>query len=230
MKRLFFIPLLSILLFLPSCDTLKQLASEPTLAEISQGLKQALEFGINEGAQKLSQVDGYFRSQYKILLPAEARKVTDKLKFIPGFQEVENVIVEKLNRAAEDAAKSAAPIFVDAITSMTFDDALNILMGNNDAATQYLKLKTYNPLYDSFHPVILTSLDKFNALQYWADAVNAYNKIPLVDKINPNLDQYVTDKALEGLFSMVANKELLIRTDISSRTTDLLRRVFAKQD
>jgi Protein of unknown function (DUF4197) len=219
-------------LSLPSCDTLQQLAGslEPTSAEIGQGLKQALEIGISEGAALLAQKDGYFKSEYKILLPAEARKVTDKLKFIPGFSDVENIILEKLNRAAEDAANSAKPIFVSAIKEMTFDDALQILMGPQNAATQYLDQKTHVPLYNEFHPVVVTSLNKFNAIQYWADAVNAYNKIPLVEKVNPSLDQYVTEAALDGLFGMVAKKELQIRTDINSRTTDLLKKVFAKQD
>jgi len=230
MKTFVLISLLSLLIALPSCDTLKQLTSEPTMAEIAQGLKEALQLGISEGAQKLAMRDGYFKSEYKILLPPEARVVTDKLKIIPGFKDVENIVLEKLNRAAEDAANSATPIFVNAIKEMTFDDALNILMGRQDAATQYLHLKTYDPLYNEFHPVIVTSLNKFNAIQYWADAVNAYNKIPFVEKVNPNLDEYVTDKALEGLFGMVAKKELQIRTDISSRTTELLKKVFAKQD
>src|SRR4029077_8524462 len=109
-------------------------------------------------------------SPYKILLPEEARRVTDKLKIIPGFSDLENVIVEKLNRAAEDAAKSAAPIFVNAINEMTFDDALGILMEPQNAATQYLRTKTYTPLYQEFQPVIITSLNKFNAIEYWADA------------------------------------------------------------
>lgn len=219
-------------LCMTSCDTLQQLSGglQPTTAEIGQGLKQALEFGISEGATLLAQRDGYFRSEYKIFLPAEARKVTDKLKFIPGFSDVENVILEKLNRAAEDAATSAKPIFVNAIKAMTFDDALTILMGPKDAATQYLDFRTHDPLYNEFHPVIVNSLNKFNAIDYWADAVNAYNKIPLVEKVNPSLDQYVTEAALDGLFGMVAKKELQIRTDISSRTTELLKKVFAKQD
>ncbi len=221
---------ISLALLLPSCDTLKLSLGEPTSAEIANGLKQALELGINEGATLLSTRDGYFKSPYKILLPEEARRVTDKLKIIPGFSDLENVIVEKLNRAAEDAAKSAAPIFVNAISEMTFDDALGILMGPQNAATQYLHTKTYTPLYQEFQPVIVTSLNKFNAIEYWADAVNAYNKIPLVEKVNPKLDEYVTDKALEGLFGMVAQKELVIRTDITSRTTDILKKVFAKQD
>ena len=219
---------------LPSCDTLQQAANdylnEPTITEIGLGLKQALEFGISEGSKVLSARDGYYKSLYKIYLPEEARIVTERLKVIPGFSNIEDVILEKLNRAAEDAAKSAAPIFVDAIRQMTFDDAVNILMGPDDAATQYLNAKTFDPLYQEFKPVIVTSLNKFNAIEYWADAVNAYNKIPFVSKVNPNLDEYVTEKALEGLFAMVAKKELGIRNDVSQRTTDLLKKVFRKQD
>lgn len=234
MKKYFVAVTLALSLSLPSCDTLRQAAdgylSEPTLAEISMGLKQALEFGISEGASVLSKRDGYFKSIYKIYLPEEARIVTERLKVIPGFTNLEDIILEKLNRAAEDAAKSAAPIFLDAIRQMTFEDAMNILMGPDDAATQYLNAKTFTPLYQEFQPVIVTSLNKFNAIEYWADAVNAYNKIPFVDRVNPNLDEYVTEKALEGLFAMVAKKELGIRNDLTQRTTDLLKKVFAKQD
>ena len=221
---------------LTSCDTLKQVAGdvlgeeELTPAEIALGLKQALEFGISDGADKLSQVDGYFKSPYKILLPQEAMKVTEKLKIIPGFDKVEDIILEKINRGAEDAAKSAKPIFVEAITNMTFDDALNILMGPPDAATQYLNKSTYTALYAEFKPVITESLNKFNAIEYWEDAVNTYNKIPLVDEVNPRLDDYVTIQALQGLFTMVQKKEGRIRADVSERTTDLLKKVFAKQD
>lgn len=215
----------------PGCDTLQQLSGNTlTVEEIGRGLKEALEIGVGEGAVALSQIDGYFKSPYKILLPPDARKVTDKLKFVPGFTQVEEIILEKINRGAEDAAKSAKPIFVDAIRKMTFQDAAGILMGEKNAATMYLRGATYDPLYSEFHPVIVNSLNKFNAIQYWADAVNAYNKIPLVEKVNPNLDQYVTQKALDGMFGMVEQKERSIRADISQRTTDLLKKVFAKQD
>ncbi|HQU58114.1 MAG TPA: DUF4197 domain-containing protein, partial [Saprospiraceae bacterium] len=163
-------------------------------------------------------------------LPPEARKVTDKLKNVPGFSSLEADILEKINRGAEDAAKKAKPIFVDAIRQMTFSDAMDILMGADNAATQYLNRTTNSKLYQEFNPVIIESLDKFNARKYWADAVNAYNKIPFVDKANPDLDDYVTNEALKGLFSMVEKKELQIRTDVSARTTDLLKKVFAKQD
>lgn len=235
MKRIVLLSALT--LVFSSCDVLQEIVdtslSQPaalTSGEIASGLKQALEFGITEGATKLSQQDGYFKSAYKILLPPEARKVTEKLKSIPGFTNVENIILEKINRGAEDAAKKAAPIFKNAITSMTFNDALGILMGNQNAATRYLQNATTNQLYAEFNPVIAESLDKFSARKYWADAVNAYNKIPLVEKANPDLDDYVTKQALTGLFSMVEKKEIEIRSNIASRTTDLLKKVFAKQD
>ena len=234
-KRLF---LLALVIQLTACDpaALQQAmgsvlgSGELTTAEISSGLKQALEIGITEGAQKLSQTDGYFKSPYKIFLPPEARKVTDKLQNVPGFTNLENIVLEKINRGAEDAAKKAAPIFKNAITKMTFADALDILMGDKNAATTYLHKATFDQLYQEFNPVIVNSLDKFDARDIWADAVNAYNKLPLSDKADPDLDDYVTKQALAGLFNMVENKELDIRTNISSRTTDLLKKVFAKQD
>ncbi|MEM1325079.1 MAG: DUF4197 domain-containing protein [Bacteroidota bacterium] len=234
---------LLILLLLPmlvSCDpaalqraleTASDLAGQPlTQEQIGQGLKQALEIGISEGAAKLSETDGYYKSAYKILLPEEVRKVTSRLQNIPGFTNVEEILLEKINRGAEDAAKRAKPIFVDAITGMSFQDATQILMGDKDAATQYLNRATYNSLYNEFNPVIINSLDKFNARQYWRDIVERYNKIPLVDDVNPSLDDYVTTQALTGLFSMVERKELDIRENVAARTTELLRKVFARQD
>ena len=238
MKQHSFFALFLLLFTLQACDpamwdqVLKDSGLEGGLTkeEVAKGLKQALEIGITEGAQKLSQTDGYYKSAYKILLPPEARKVTDKLHGVPGFTNLEEVILEKINRGAEDAAKKAAPIFKDAILSMSFSDAWGILKGGDNAATQYLRQATYNRLYQEFNPVIVQSLDKFNARTYWADAVNAYNKIPLVEKANPDLDDYVTKQALEGLFAMVALKEKDIRHNLAARTTDLLRKVFAAQD
>ena len=205
-------------------------AGELTSAEIGSGLKQALEIGIGKGAGLLSKKDGYFKSAYKIGLPPEAQKVADKLRNVPGFANVENTILEKINRGAEDAAKRAKPIFVNAIRAMTFKDAMNILMGEKNAATTYLNRNTHSKLYAEFNPVIIKSLDKFKARQYWKDAVNAYNKIPFVQKANPDLDDYVTTEALKGLFSMVEKEEKNIRTNVSARSTDLLKKVFAKQD
>lgn len=198
--------------------------------DIGNGLKQALELGVGEGATSLSKVNGFLNSPYKILLPAEVRQVTDKLKNIPGFNLVEDKMVNLLNAAAEDAAKSAKPIFVNAIKQMTFADATNILMGNRNAATTYLQSKTTNPLYSAFSPKVGASLDKVNATDYWAKAMNAYNKIPFVKQVNPDLKDYVTKQALKGMFGMVEKKESDIRTNVSSRTTDLLKKVFAKQD
>jgi hypothetical protein len=204
--------------------------SELTTSEISSGLKQALEIGVGKGSDVLSAKDGYLKSQYKILLPPEARKVADKLRSVPGFTNVENTILEKINRGAEDAAKKAKPIFVNSIRQMTFADAMDILMGADNAATTYLHRTTNDALYQEFNPVIVQSLDKFEARKYWSDAVNAYNKIPFVEKANPDLDDYVTKEALKGLFSMVENEEKNIRANVVARTTDLLKKVFAKQD
>ena len=211
--------------------TLASISGEVTSEEAGAGLKQALEFGIGKGAELLSKEDGYYKSAYKILLPEEARKVTDKLQNIPGFKGFEEIILEKINRGAEDAAQKAKPIFVDAIREMTFNDAMNILMGNNDAATRFLENKTYQKLVAEFSPVIIESLDKFKAREFWKKGADAYNNFPLTkDKVNANLDQYVTEQALKGLFSMVEKEETRIRTNVSARTTDLLKKVFAKQD
>ena len=201
-----------------------------TDGEVSSGLKQALEIGISKGSDQLSALDGYFKSPYKILLPPEARKVTDRLQKVPGFSQVENILLEKINRGAEDAAKKAKPIFVDAIKQMSFEDAMTILLGADNAATGYLNDKTNAQLYNAFNPVIVNSLDKFKARKYWADAVTAYNKIPFIQKADPSLDNYVTTQALKGLFSMVEKEEVNIRKNVSARTSDLLKKVFAKQD
>jgi len=229
------LPLLLIISFW-SCDpaALQQILDSEggglTTSEIGQGLKSALNIGIDKGVSRLSASNGYFKSPYKILLPPEARKVTQKLQGIPGFSNIENIVLEKINRGAEDAAKRAKPIFVKAIKQMTFKDAMGILMGGDGAATDYLHRSTYTSLYNEFNPVIVQSLDKFQARKYWSDAVTAYNRIPFVDKVNTKLDDYVTNQALKGLFAMVQKEETKIRHNISARKTDLLRRVFAKQD
>ncbi len=219
-------------LFFMACPSSLQdfLEAPLSTADIASGLKEALNLGTGEAVDFLSAQDGYYKSAYKILLPEEARKVTDKLQVIPGFSNVEEIILEKINRGAEDAAKSVGPIFLDAIKGMSISDALNILMGTNDAATTYLHRQTYDHLYNEFQPIVLNSLNKFNAVQYWGDAVNSYNKIPFVNDLNPQLDDYVVHEALKGLFALVAQKELGIRTDISQRVTPLLQRVFKKQD
>jgi hypothetical protein len=198
--------------------------------DIGNGLKQALEFGVKEAVDKLSADKGYLESPYKIIVPEEAQVIVSKVKMVPGFQDVEQQLIEKMNKAAEIAAKKATPIFVDAITSLTIKDAMNILMGEKNAATQYLETETRGSLYTAFMPEIQTALDEVNAREYWKSVITAYNNIPFVKKANPNLDDYVNNKALDGLFSLIEVKEAKIRTDQSQRTTDLLKNVFAQQD
>ena len=199
--------------------------------EIGNGLKEALNKGVTKGVEKLSATDGFLKDAlYKILIPEDMRNVVSKVKLVPGFENIETEIVEKMNRGAEKAAAKATPIFTKAITSLTFADAMNILMGNKDAATQYLNRTTNEPLYNEFKPVIHSSLAEVGATKYWSDAVNAYNKLPFVKKANPDLDDYVTRSALKGLFGMVAVKEAEIRNNPALRTTETLRKVFAKQD
>lgn len=232
-----YLSLLLVPLFLVACDPAdlqKVLDATTQVAltdvDISNGLKEALDLGVNKAVTQLSADKGYLDSPYKILLPAEARKVTDKLKFIPGFENIENEVVRRLNRGAEDAAAKAKPIFVGAIKQLTFGDVMNILMGDRNAATQYLHRTTNRALYNEFNPVVVNSLNKFKALDYWASAVNKYNSIPFVEKVNPDLADYVTNEALDGLFSLIEKKEAGIRTDVGQRTSSLLQRVFAKQD
>jgi hypothetical protein len=198
--------------------------------EAGNGLKEALNNGVGEAVSFLSAKDGYFKSPYKILVPQEAQTVIEKLKMVPGFSNVEADLTERMNRAAEDAAQKAKPIFIAAIKKMTFQDALNILTGNQDAATRYLEKSTSSQLYADFKPVIQESLDKVNARTYWRDAVSAYNKLPFVTKTNPELDDHVTKTALTGLFSLVEKKEKGIRTDVGQRNSDLLKKVFSHQD
>lgn len=234
MLRTFSFLLLLTLLSSCTASELQQLLGSGELpltqTEAASGLKEALSIGIGKGAELLSQKDGYFKSEYKILLPAEARKVTEKLKVVPGFSNVEEIILERINRGAEDAAMKAKPIFLNAIKEMSFTDAMNILLGGQDAATRYLESATNEQLYQQFNPVIVESLDRLNARKYWSDAVTAYNKIPFVDRANPDLDDYVTREALKGMYGMVAKEELNIRTNLSARSSDLLKKVFAKQD
>lgn len=201
-----------------------------TNEEIGNGLKEALNNGVGSAVDFLSAKDGYFKSPYKILVPEEAQKVVNGLKVVPGFSNVEADLTERMNRAAELAATKAKPIFINAIKKLTFKDAMNILMGNQDAATRYLETTTFDQLYAEFKPVIQNALDEVNAREYWRSAVTTYNKLPMVTKTNPELDDHVTRKALIGMFGLVEKKEAGIRADTNLRNTDLLKKVFAKQD
>lgn len=205
-------------------------ASGLTTDQVGAGLKEALNNGVGEAVSTLSAKDGYLSSAYKIEVPSEAQKVISKVKMIPGLENVERDLIQKMNEAAELAAKKATPIFTDAITSITFDDAMNILTGKDDAATRYLEKKSYQSLYDAFLPVIQSALDEVNARDYWSGVVSKYNQLPFVKKVNSELDDHVNNKALVGLFGLIEVKEEGIRNNVDQRSTDLLRKVFAEQD
>ena len=194
--------------------------------EISNGLKEALSIGVTKGANLLSQPDGFFaNAALKILLPPEAKKVESTLRTIGMGKQVDEAILS-MNRAAEDACKSATPIFTNAIKQMTVTDAIEILKGADTAATKYLQVKTTTELTNAFRPVIETSLQKTNATSQWKTLVNAYNQISF-KKINPDLAGYVTEKSLNGIYQQIAIEEKEIRKNPAARTTDLLKKVFS---
>lgn len=197
--------------------------------DISNGLKQALELGIAQGVDLLSQKDGYYgNSLAKILFPEPLQKVDNTLRSI-GLGSLADEGVKLLNRAAEDAVTEAKPIFINAVKNLSFSDAAAILTGGKDAATQYLKKTTTQSLVEAFSPKIQSSLGKVGADKVWSNIIGKYNAVPLVTKVNPDLTGYVTEKAIDGLFTQIAQKEEDIRTNIGSRTTPLLQKVFAKQ-
>ena len=199
-------------------------------AEMGNGLKEALNNGITKQVSKLTATDGFFRNEaVKILLPEELQKVDTKLRQL-GMTKLADDGLRILNRAAEDAVKEATPIFVDAVKQMTFTDAKNILFGNESSATTYLQTTTSSALYGKFSPVIKNSFAKVGADKIWTQIITKYNSIPLVTKVNPDLTDYTTNKAMEGVFKMIAVEEKDIRTNFSARTSDLLKRVFALQD
>jgi hypothetical protein len=198
--------------------------------DIASGLKEALDKGIEKQVSKLTATDGFLKNEaVKILLPEELQTVDKKLRQI-GLSSLADEGIKVLNRAAEDAVKEATPIFVDAVKQMSFTDAKNILMGNNTAATTYLQSSTTTALYGKFNPVIKNSFDKVGADKVWTKIITKYNAIPFVTKVNPDLTDYTTNKAMDGVFKMIAVEEQNIRTNFSSRSTDLLKKVFAMQD
>ena len=199
-------------------------------AEMGNGLKEALNNGITKQVSKLTATDGFFRNEaVKILLPEELQKVDTKLRQL-GMTKLADDGLRILNRAAEDAVKEATPIFVDAVKQMTFTDAKNILLGNESSATNSLQTSTSTALYGKFNPVIKNSFAKVGADKIWTQIITKYNSIPLVKKVNPDLTDYTTNKAMEGVFKMIAVEEKDIRTNFSARTSDLLKKVFALQD
>ena len=198
--------------------------------DIAGGLKEALNNGISKQVTKLTTTDGFYRNELvKILLPEELRKVDSGLRKL-GLNSLADEGLKVLNRAAEDAVKEATPIFVDAVRNMSFADARGILMGSQNSATNYLQNSTSTALYGKFNPVIKNSFTKVGADKVWANIITKYNSLPLVNKVNPDLTDYVTNQAMNGVFKMVAVEEKNIRTNISSRTSVLLQKVFAMQD
>lgn len=241
MKRISIYFVAAALTCLSSCDVqsqaqlgkiLNQIPSggNPSVTEMGLGIKQALEIGTSNGSDRLSAKDGFLGNlAVKILFPPEAQKVEKTLRSI-GLGALADNVITSLNRAAEDAAKEAKPIFISAIKQMTIADATNILLGSKDAATNYFKRVTTAQLMEKFKPVITASLSKVGATKYWGDAAGQYNKLPLVKPVNTDLSSYVAQKAIDGMFIQVAQEELKIRENIGARSTALLQKVFGYAD
>ncbi|HLT08008.1 MAG TPA: DUF4197 domain-containing protein [Cyclobacteriaceae bacterium] len=237
MKNLNILALAGIFILLIGCTTtdlnkVLQGASNAVLSneDVANGLKEALVKGISVGAETASKEDGFFRNELiRIALPEEFRKVEGTMRKLGLGSEVDKVLLA-INRGAENAAKEAKPIFVNAIKQLTIQDAFAILKGEDDAATQFLRRTTSEQLTSLFRPKVQESLNQVGATRYYADLVKAYNAIPSTKNINPDLNAYVTEKALDGLFTLIAHEEKNIRENPLERTTMLMRRVFAAQD
>jgi hypothetical protein len=216
-----------------SCDTLSGIAGSTgivTEAEAAQGIREALDQGVGRGVQTLNVIDGFFGNQaYKLFLPAEAQRIESSLRQL-GMGAMVDKAVLQINRAAEDAVGFARPVFLDAIKAMTIADALNIIRGPKDAATQYFKQKTTDKLITTFTPVIKGSLEKFSATKYYDELVSTYNRFPTTTKkLNPDLTAYVAEKAVTALFDQIAKEEANIRENPAARTTEILKKVFSRR-
>ena len=199
-----------------------------TEAEAGGGVKEALNNGITSAVSHLNKPDAFFKSElYKVLLPPEAKKMEKTLRDI-GLGKMADDAIESINRGAEDAVGYATPIFVDAIKQMTIIDALKLVTGGKNSITEYFRSKTSTKLKEAFIPVINASLEKVNATKYYGDAVNRYNKIPFVTKMNPDLSDYVAEKTLFALFDRIGVEEANIRNNPAARTSDLLKKVFGR--
>jgi len=229
MRKIF--TLLCAVITLSSCEVLNQLPTSTsggiTEAEAAQGIKEALGQGLGKAVLQLNTTDGFFKDAfYKILLPPDAKKIENTLRTIGMGSQVDKAILQ-INRGAEDAAGFAKPIFIDAITSMTLSDAIGLVRNGDTSATHFFRVKTTEKLIAAFTPVIKSSLDKVSATKYYGDIVNTYNNFPTtIKKINPDLTSFVTGKATDALFDLVAKEEKNIRDNFAARTTDLLKKVF----
>ena len=197
-----------------------------TEKDAANAIKEALENGTTQSVKLVSIADGYWGNpEIKIPFPSEAKEMESKLRAVGLGKKVDEFNLS-MNRAAEKAGNEARPVFIAAIKGMTVKDAINIVRGENNAATMYLKNTTSPELNQKFQPIIKSALDNVDATKYWGDLVSAYNKIPLVRKMNPDLTAYVTGKAIDGLFVMIAKEEIKIRKDPMARTSELLKKVF----
>ncbi len=199
-------------------------------AEVANGLREALVQGASNGSEVLSQVNGYFGNpQVKIPFPPDAQKIESTLRNL-GLGSMCDDVILSLNQAAEKAAAEAKPILINSIRQMTVTNAMDILFGENNAATAYLKRTTTDQLTEKFTPVIQSSLEAVNATKYWDDVVTRYNQIPLVEDLDPDLTGFVTGKALDGLFLMIEQEELSIRENPAERVAAIVQKVFAYYD
>lgn len=222
-------------LIFSSCAELQTIAENyPQIGvsntEIASGLRQALDMGIEKQVTKLTEENGFYNNELvRITLPPELQKIDKTLRDV-GLDALADEGLKVLNRAAEEAVKEATPIFVNAVKEITFYDARDILLGPENAATLYLTNKTQEPLYSKFNPVVTSSLEKVGATEIWTNIINRYNNLPLTNNVNPDLADYVTNQALDGVYTMITIEEREIREKVSARTTALLKRVFALQD
>lgn len=230
MKKIY-LSVLVLSMFFSSCDVISKLPTGTgggvTEAEAGDGIKEALGQGLVKAVLQLNKEDGFFKDAlYKVLLPPDAKKIENTLRDL-GMNKMVDKAILAINRAAEDAAGHAKPIFVDAIKSMTISDAIGLVRNGDTSATHFFRMKTTDKLIAAFLPVIKSSLDKVDATKYYSDLVNTYNNFPTtLKKINPDLPSFVTGRATEALFDLVAKEEVNIRQNIAARTTDLLRKVF----
>jgi hypothetical protein len=224
--------LLITIISLSSCEVLQQIPGATgttggiTQYEAAQGIKEALGQGLGKAVSQLNYSDGFFKSAYKIFLPPEAQKIENTLRNI-GLDNMVDKAILSINRGAEDAAGFATPIFIDAIKSMTLNDAINLVRGGDTSATHFFREKTTAKLIAAFRPVIQSSLDKVDATKYYGDMISRYNSFPTTfNKLNPDLTGYVTLRATDALFNLIAKEEKNIRENPGARTTDILKKVF----
>jgi hypothetical protein len=250
MRKIYAFVLLGTVILISSCSELMQIAKQAagtgqlTQTEVIAGLKEALVVGVKKSVERLGVTDGYYRDQaVKIFLPPEADIIVENIGRIPGGQGLLDDVLLRINRAAEDAVSEAGPIFVNSITSMNINDAMGILKGENNAATQYLQRTTYDQLFNLYQPKIQASLDKklvgnVSTTQSWNMLIQRYNEVARsmvgqvagLKPVDVKLDEYLTGKGLDGLFLKIEAEEQLIRKDPAARVTDLLKRVFGSVD